>query len=422
MRIQFVPFPAPSHYSLIVPLAWAFQNAGHEVRVVMPPNAVDTVTSTGLVVEPYGAPADLGIDIGEMTWLSRISGIDSDGTAHDDELRALILAPLVLHYGSDMLRETMTELIDKTRSWRPDLVVWDTLASQAMAAARAAGAASARLIWGHDQFGRMRGAFTKRKARDGVEDSIEVLLTRMLVRYGATFDERVVLGDWTINPVPMLGTGSVEEPSVVLRQFAFSHITPTPPWLHEPRTRPRVCLTLGRSVRDVRNSDNYGIAVADLFEAVTDLDLDVVATLTAEQVPADVKVPDNVRLVDYVPINELMSTCSAAIHHSGGTTMMAALWHKVPQVIIPPESWGDPLLAQEAADQGGAIVIPIQDLTPAKLREALLRVLDEPSFTEGMNRMHAASLSLPSPNEAVPILERLTREAIASRLFRGQNA
>lgn len=415
MRVQFVPFPAPSHYCLIVPLAWAFQNAGHEVRVMMPPNAVDTVTSTGLVVEPYGDPVDLGIDIGGMTWLSRISGIDSDGTSHDEELRTLILGPLVLHYGSEMLQATMTELCDKTRAWRPDLVVWDTLASQAMAAARVAGAASARLIWGHDQFGTMRGAFNRRKAAEGVEDSIEILVTRTLAKYGATFDERVVVGDWTINPVPMLGTGSVEEPTVALRQFAFSHVTENPPWLHEPLTRPRVCLTLGRSVRDIRDSDNYGIAVADLFEAVTDLDLDVVATLTAEQVPAEVKVPDNVRLVDYVPINVLMSTCSAAIHHSGGTTMMAALWHKVPQVIIPPETWGDPLLAQEAADQGGAIVIPLDELTPARLREALLRVLDEPCFAEGMTRMHNASLSLPSPNDAVPVLERMTAAAIASR-------
>ncbi|WP_084734624.1 nucleotide disphospho-sugar-binding domain-containing protein [Actinophytocola xinjiangensis] len=414
MRVQFVPFPAPSHYCLMVPLAWAFQNAGHDVRVVTAPNVVDTVTGTGLAVESYGEPADLSLDIGAMTWLSRISGIDSGGTAHDDELRSLILGPFVMHYGSDALRETMAELIDKTRSWRPDLVVWDTFASQTMVAARLAGAASARLLWGHDPFGRMRGAFNRRKARDGVEDSMEILLSRMLAKYDAPFDERVVVGDFSINPLPMLDTGSTE-PTVALRQLAYSHTTQTPSWLYEPLTRPRVCLTLGRSVRDIRDNDNYGIAVEDLFEAVTDLDLDVVATLTAGQVPDGVKVPDNVRLVDYVPIHTLMSTCSATIHHSGGTTMMAALWHKVPQVIIPPQKWGDPLLARKAADQGGAIVIPLDELTPGGLREALLRVLDEPSFAEGMSRMHAATLTLPSPNDAVPILERLTTEAIASR-------
>ncbi len=418
MRVQFVPFPAPSHYSLVVPLAWAFQNAGHEVRVVMPPNVLDTVTSTGLIAEPYGDPADLGINIGEMTWLDRISGIDSDGSPHDEELRKLMLGPLVLHYGSDMLKNTMTELIEKTRAWRADLVVWDTLASQAMAAARAAGAASARLIWGQDHFGRMRRKFLERRARDGAEDSIAILLEQMLAKYGATSDENAILGDWTINPVPLLGTGSLESPTVALRQFAFAHVTEVPSWVHEPRTRPRVCLTLGRSVRDVRNSDNYGIAVADLFEAVTDLDIDVVATLTAAQVPEDLKVPDNVRLVDYVPINVLMETCSAVIHHSGGTTMMAALWHKVPQVIIPPESWGDPTMANEAAEHGGAIVIPIHELTAGRLREALLRVLDEPEFAESMARMRAAQLSLPTPNDAVPILERLTREAIDSRASR----
>lgn len=415
MRIQFVPFPAPSHLSLVVPLAWAFQNAGHDVRVVVPPNAVELVTTTGLVAIPYGGPVDLGLPIAEMTWLSQISGLDSDGSYRDEELRKLLLAPMVMHYGADMLKETMAELIEITRSWQADLVVWDTMATYAAVVARVTGAASARLLWSLDHLARMRAAFRERKARDGVEDSIEILTKSWLEPHGKTFDESAVLGDWTISPVPILGAGSTEMPCVTVRQFAFSHVHEAPPpWVLEPLSRPRVCLTLGRSVRDVRDSDNYGIRVEDLFEAVTDLDVDVVATLTSEQLPENVKVPDNVRLVDYVPINLLMSTCSAVIHHSGGTTMMAAFWHQVPQVIIPPNASGDAYLAQATSDEGAALIIPAAELTPGKLRTALTRVLDEPSFAEAARRIRAGTLSLPTPNEAIPILERLTVEAISA--------
>lgn len=408
MRIQFVPFPAPAHMSLMVPLAWAFQNAGHEVRFVVPPNVVDTVTGAGLMVVPYGGPADLTQSDAVLPWISRISGLDSDGSPADEELRSLTMVPIVMYFGSDVLKDTMTELIDKTRAWGPDLVVWDAFAIQAAVAARVAGAASARMIWGYDHPGRMRAAFKRRQAKESVEDSVEILTGSVLQAHGHTFDENVLLGDWTINPLPILGQGSVEVPTVAMRQLAFAHVTEPPPWMLEPPARPRVCLTLGRSVRDVRNSDNYGIPVADLFEAVADLDVEVVATLTEDQVPPDVKVPDNVRLVDYVPINMLFPTCSAVIHHSGGTTMMAAMWHQVPQVIIPPRSWGDPRLAQLTADQGAAVIIPVAELTPARLRESLLRVLDDPSFAKAAERIHAATLTLPSPNEAVPILERLT--------------
>ena len=414
MRIQFVPFPAPAHCSLMVPLAWAFQNAGHEVRFVVPPNFVDQVTSTGLMVVPYGGPTDLSQSGAVLPWMARISGLDSNGTPADEELRHLTMAPIVMYFGSDVLKDTTAELIERTRAWGPDLVIWDAFAVQASVAARVSGAASARMIWGFDHPGRMRAAFRERQAREGGEDSVEVLMGSMLQANGHTFDERVLLGDWTVNPLPILGQGSVDVPCVAMRQFAFAHVTEPPAWMLEPSSRPRVCLTLGRSVRDVRNSDNYGIAVEDLFEAVTDLDVEVVATFTSDQLPENVKVPDNVRLVDYVPINMLFPTCSAVIHHSGGTTMMAAMWHKVPQVIIPPKSWGDPQLAQLTADHGAAVIIPVAELTPARLRESLLRVLDDPSFTKAAERLHAATLTLPSPNEAVPILEKLTREAVTA--------
>ncbi len=415
MRIQFVPFPAPAHFALMVPLAWAFQNAGHDVRVMVPPNTIEMVTNTGLLAVPYGGPADLSQRETVLPWIDKISGLDSNGSTWDDSLRNLLLVPTVMYLGASELKDTMGELIELSRAWGPDLVVWDTTATQAAVVARACGAASGRMIWGLDHVARMREAFVKRKERDGVEDSIEILMGSLLSQYGQTFDEQVVLGDCTINPLPIVGEGPTHAPSVTMRQFAFAPVTEAPPWVLEPLSRPRVCLTLGRSVRDVSNSPDYGISVEDLFEAVTDLDIEVVATLNAAQLPENIKVPDNVRLVDYVPMNLLLPTCAAVIHHSGGTTMMAAIWHKVPQVIIPPKAWGDPTLAELAADQGAAIIIPVAELTPGKLRDALLRVLDEPSFVTATNRMHAATLSLPSTNDAIPILEKLTREAISSR-------
>jgi UDP:flavonoid glycosyltransferase YjiC (YdhE family) len=65
-------------------------------------------------------------------------------------------------------------------------------------------------------------------------------------------------------------------------------------------------------------------------------------------------------------------------------------------------------------DEGAALIIPAAELTPGKLRTALTRVLDEPSFAEAARRIRAGTLSLPNPNEAIPILERLTTEAISA--------
>jgi hypothetical protein len=42
-----------------------------------------------------------------------------------------------------------------------------------------------------------------------------------------------------------------------------------------------------------------------------------------------------VRVVDFVPLNALLPTCSAVVHHGGSGTFAAVLEHGVPQLIIP---------------------------------------------------------------------------------------
>lgn len=48
MRVLFIPRAAGPPYHLMVPLAWSLRNAGHEVRVAGPPDAVDAITDAGL--------------------------------------------------------------------------------------------------------------------------------------------------------------------------------------------------------------------------------------------------------------------------------------------------------------------------------------------------------------------------------------
>ncbi|TCP53444.1 L-rhodinosyltransferase/L-2-deoxyfucosyltransferase [Tamaricihabitans halophyticus] len=425
MRVQIVPMMVPAHIALLVPLGWAMQNAGHDVRVLVPPDAVDTVGRSGLTAVPYGNPVNLAMaETGmhnvdsAMPWMAKINGMDSDGSFHDVDLRNLILSPLVMFYGAEELRPTLDDLIDKTIAWQPDLVMWDSVAAFASVLARVSGAANARMLWGFDHMARMRKAFLARAEHEEARDSIGVLAESVLARYGKEYDDSVLLGDFTVNPVPLLGQSSFDIPTVAVRQPAYANPTEVPDWVLEPPARPRICLTTGRSRRDVGQTDNYGISIQALFDGVAELDIDVVATFTAEQLPADIEVPDNVRLVDYVPFNVLLPTCSAVVHHSGGTTMMMAMWNAVPQIVISPKAWGDPDLTELTVEQGAGLAIPADELTGDKLSAALTRVLDEPSFARNATKMRSATKSLPNPNEAVPIIERLTEETLARHASR----
>ncbi|GHH30934.1 hypothetical protein Srubr_25170 [Streptomyces rubradiris] len=59
MRFLFTTFAWSSHYYPMVPLGWALQAAGHEVRVATTPSLVDAVVTTGLPAVAVGKDIDI---------------------------------------------------------------------------------------------------------------------------------------------------------------------------------------------------------------------------------------------------------------------------------------------------------------------------------------------------------------------------
>jgi UDP:flavonoid glycosyltransferase YjiC (YdhE family) len=145
-----------------------------------------------------------------------------------------------------------------------------------------------------------------------------------------------------------------------------------------------------------------------VLDAVADMDVEVVATVNADQLGDDPKVPDNVRIHDFIPLTQVVPTCSAVIHHGGYGTAFAAGAHRVPQLTVM-EEWGSALSVTPYLEgRGAAITLHADTLTAEKVHEALTRLLTEPSFQEGAALVQADLTGVSSPAEVVPILERLT--------------
>jgi UDP:flavonoid glycosyltransferase YjiC (YdhE family) len=283
-------------------------------------------------------------------------------------------------------------------------------------AARVCGAASARMLFGSDGLAQVRASWRDQRESDPrgerLTDPVQDWLEPILERYGHTYDEEVAVGQWTIFPMPpwIWRPGGVHY--VPVRHVPFNGPATTPSWLYEPPARTRICATFGLSHRE----GNFGVkAPADhLFEAVADLDVDVVATFNAKQLESAGSVPDNVRVVDFVPLNVLLPTCSMLIHSGGAGTFAGAIEHGVPQLIVPntyyAEKWWGPLvMANGVEDRGAGVYVADGDqLTTEKLRSAILRVLDDPSYARNAERVRIEQLGMPSPNDIVPTLEKLT--------------
>ncbi|MEV6694575.1 nucleotide disphospho-sugar-binding domain-containing protein [Micromonospora sp. NPDC051196] len=420
MRILFVTCPSKTHLYAMAPLAWALKTAGHEVQVASQIDSVnfsaDHIAHTGLPAVPLGNDLDVSTSIAAAIAASEASSPPPPAPAEPGRRQTQREYAAEDPYAEldSLAREHFTffnsdPLIDGAvryaRRWRPDLVIWDgmTMAYAGPVAARAAGAAHARFVFGPDSVAQLRAAVPD---RDPLRDVVQPILER----YGLAYDEQTLTGHWSINAMPPWIWYPPGMHYLWMRPSPFNGPSVVPDWVLDERERRRVCITLGLSFRDL----DAGASAGALLEAVADLDAEVIVTLSRDQVAALPGLPANVRAVDFVPLTALLPTCSAVVHHGGYGTFVSALEHGVPQLMVPgkfgnDKFWGPLAYLDYMEPQGAGLYVSEPDqLTPDVLRDKLLRVLKEPAFGRNAARLRAQSDELPTPNEVVPIIERLT--------------
>jgi L-2-deoxyfucosyltransferase len=429
MRVLFTTFAARNHVYSQVSLAWALRAAGHEVCVASQPDIADVITGTGLTAVPVGKALNQEGTMEELRERQEQAETEGGDDAPDAQLllRMDELRPEKLTYDhmhgvftamtSAVLQnfsppDLVDELVEFARGWRPDLVVWDPLTFAGPVVARVCGAAHARLLFGLDLVGRMRESYVAAVGSRAVglgEDPLEEWLGWVLERYGCGFGEDLVVGQWSVDPVPSALRLPVGGVCVPVRYVPFNGRAVVPGWLRERPERPRVCVTLGVSHREILGGDQASVGA--LLDAVAGLDVEVVATLTAEQLGSLSSVPENVRVVDFVPMDVLLPSCAAIINHGGAGTFQTALVHGVPQLIVPDLVWDTVPKAHALERYGAGIAIrDVEGFTPEELRSGLVRILEDPSFAANAGRLRREVLSAPAPSDIVPTLERLTAE------------
>lgn len=428
MRVLFVTWPAAAHLYPGVPLAWALRVAGHEVRVMSHPSLAETINSAGLTAVPFGperdmpqplgagrpVPPDTAADLDLLTEALGLSGHDRHLWAYHRDY----LLPAVRDFQPETARGTepqpvLDAMVAFCRAWQPDLVLWDPTMPAAGVAAEVVGAAHARFLWGPDFFG-WAGERHAQAARDhdgrlAAEEPLTAAVRPMAERYGLKATDTLRFGQWTVNPLldrmrlPTTGLRTVP-----VRWLPYTGSGALPDWLHGPPAKPRVALTLGASVRAW--SQESGLLVNRVLEMVDGLDIEVVATLDASQLALAERVPDNVRTIDYVPLSELLPTCSAVVHHGGHGTLLAAMAARLPQIVVmdPRCPMEAPITGRFLAMSGAGTGVRADTRSGAALREGLAQLLARPSFRSAANGLYEDLLATPGPAEIVPALERLT--------------
>ncbi|WP_158890393.1 activator-dependent family glycosyltransferase [Amycolatopsis anabasis] len=432
MRVLFTAYAEKTHFLSMVPLAWALRTAGHEVRVASQPALVDVITQAGLTAVPVGADhtvarvtqrllnkrfAERFPDIYDKVRWGRVPPYDLP----DDPARItgdyLESGYTEIVAGYRMVNEPMIDdVVAFARHWEPDLVIWEPATHAGAIAAKAVGAAHARLLWSLDFFGRMREQFLRyREQAPGRPDALADWLGEQGAKYGVEFTEDLTTGQFTVDQFPDSLRMDAGLHYVPMRYVPYPGRAVVPKWLWERPERPRVCLTLG--ISSTERFGGYSIGVAEILDALSDLDIEVVATVAESEQAKLGKTPDNARIVSFVPLPALVPTCSAVIHHAGFGTLCTNLLNGVPQ-LTTPEQEDAVVSARRVAEQGAAVSIHATEVTGSQVREHLVRLLsdfDDSAYRRNAERLRDEMLAMPVPNAIVGDLEQLTGKYAARR-------
>lgn len=419
MRILFATYSEKTHFFSMVPLAWALRTAGHEVRVASQPELVETITSTGLSAVPVGRDHSVNRILRAFPRLQDlVAGGQLDPFIRADEPEEDLgweyirenYDSVVLSWFRLMNEPMLDDLVGFCRSWEPDLVVWEPGTFAAPIAATACGAVHARLMWCVDFYGRIREMYVRRRpleqGSDGPPDALAQWMNTSARRFGVRFTEEMTRGQFTIDQLPPslhMETGVDRYP---VRYTAYNGRSTIPAWLWSAPDRPRVCLTLG--VTATERLSGYSVDVVEILESLAEMDAEIVATLAEEQQQGLGTLPDNVRVERFIPLQALLPTCSAVVHHGGFGSTFTSLVSGVPQVSIP-QQLDTPFTARRIAAQGAGIQLDKREASGERVRACVEALLTDSSYAYSTRLLRDEILAQPSPNEFSRGIEDLVR-------------
>ncbi|SDJ98205.1 UDP:flavonoid glycosyltransferase YjiC, YdhE family [Actinopolyspora mzabensis] len=478
MRVLFTIYPnSLAHLYPVVPLAWALQSAGHEVRIATHVSSAELIVRTGLTPvglgDPEQPPVRLTDDCSpprspeDVDRYARVLGLTPEQREHWIVFYQYLMQPVSDYVRLD--RSEASDLVDFASTWKPDLIFWDPTHPAGAVAARVSGAAHARFLIGHDMFGWCLDRLAERRddlrAAGLDENPLASLIRPLAEHYGLEVDRELLYGQWSVET--MLDGLRLPTSTKKLSMRHVPYVDPQlfPEWLHEsPENkrceccgrlgRRRIAMSLGESTRRFINGD--WDRTPRILQALEGLeDLEVVATLDQAQLHDVKKVPHNVRPIDWVPLPQLMPTCSALIHHGGIGTYSAAVAAKVPQLVCdladesllmrlveddpnvmkagtyrlgwefgvreegeasaPTAHWELPAKKVEATpvsefmlSKGSGARLDHRAQSIEEMRELIWHVATDPSYHANAAALYDDWMAMPGPGDVVPDLEKLT--------------
>jgi UDP:flavonoid glycosyltransferase YjiC (YdhE family) len=383
VRILFTFAGGTGHFLPLVPVARAAERAGHLVAFAGQERMGPAIEEAGFTAFPSGGATLLVA--GERRPLLPVDP--------EREARAVRMT-----FAGRVARERADSILTVCGEWSPDVVVRDEIDFGAAVAAERLGLPHASILC------IASGSFVP---NDLVVEPLNDLRTRHQLPADpglAMLDRYLVL-----SPFPASFRDPNARPSPNTHLFrSIEPVEPAPEWLRESPDGQVVYLTLG-TIFSQESGDLFERALAGLRE----LPGRVVVTVGREIDPQSLgPQPSNVLVRSYVPQSQLLPHCNLVVSHGGSGSMLGALSHGLPMVLLPMGA-DQTLNAARARQLQVAEVLDPVGATPAAVKVAATRVMADPTYLQNAEQIRREISALPGPDHASALLERLSREKAA---------
>lgn len=406
MRVLFTTWAESPHLYPFVPLAWACRSAGHDVRIAGLPSAAASIVDTGLPGVTVGTDVGLpGMAPRGGPTVNRQDTWSDDWPAHPEKLaRSQLDLLAALGRKQAVIAEHMVDdLVEFGRRWRPDLIVSDVSTFAGPVAAAVLGVPAVAHLWGSP-------GVLRYENRD-LGDQPTPEYAQLFERFG--LDAPVDPVAW-LDPCP----SSINLPAAVtrlpVRFVPYDGPGAVSVWADEQPVRTRVCVSWSVAPATV-----LGDAVLEplrrIVAAIVAQGAEPVITVAAQHRGLLPELPAQARVVESVPLPQLLGRCDAIVHQGGAHTALTAAAHGVPQLIVaqrPAQRLiGDRLATRGAGRVVGQDQLGGQDVSRDDVVDLLTGEL-RPLLSDEHHRGAATDLAAeiadqPAPSALVPELAAL---------------
>lgn len=378
MRVLFSSTGGYGHIFPMLPLALAFEAAGHEVLWSTSADACRHVEATGLDASPAGL-AGPGLRDGA----GRLHAAAAEVAPPE---RAAFMFPRM--FGELLTPPMVADLLPLTRRWHPDLMIHEhgELASPLVGAVL--GTPSLTHAFGGAIPAGIVTAAAERVAPlwvaqgqepppyAGAFTSLYLDICLPSVQSVSMDHIRAVQ---PLRPVPVAG-GPVGEP---------------PDYLLDDG-RPLVYLTLG-------TVQNRSPILRPVVQALAGLPVRVLVTVGPDGDPASLPAYPNVRVERWVDQPQVLENCAVVVSHADSGTFLGALAAGRPQLCVPlaADQFRN---AAGGARSGAALVLAPAEVTEDAVGQAVSRLMADDSFRDGARAVATEIAAMPSPADVVEVL------------------